>query len=231
MKKAKKFWNTYKHGAWITVYLIFYMLGFFILENAGHRHYHIIHSVFDDMIPFCEYFIIPYYLWFAYVAAGILWFVFRCKNHTEYYKMCSALAIGMTVFLVVSCVFPNAQDLRPSEFLHHNVCTQLVRRLYQTDTPTNVLPSIHVFNSLIIFFALNNSRQLQRYRAVRFAAGTLTVLIILSTMFLKQHSIVDVSMGTLMAIAVQMLCDRVFAEKNVAVRETSAFRSYNSREF
>ena len=219
MNRAKKFWNTYKHGAWIVAYLVFYMLGFFILENAGHRHYHIIHSVIDDLIPFNEYFIIPYYLWFFYVAAGVLWFVFWCKNHSEYYKMVSALAIGMTIFLVVSCVFPNAQDLRPTEFLHHNMFTDMVQTLYRTDTPTNVLPSIHVFNSLIIFFAINGSQQLQKYRLVRMGALVLTVLIILSTMFLKQHSVVDVSMGTLMAIAVQMLCDRVFAGESDPVQE------------
>ena len=219
MNRLKKFWETYKHGAWITIYLIFYMLGFFIVEHAGHRHYHVIHSVIDDMIPFNEYFIIFYYLWFAYVAAGILWFVFRCKNKTEYYRMVSALAIGMTIFLVVSCVFPNCQDLRPTEFLHHNFFTGLVQQLYRTDTPTNVLPSIHVFNSLIIFFAINSSEQLQSNHVLRFGALVLAVLIILSTMFLKQHSVVDVSMGTLMAFTVQMFCDRMFAEDTQTVRE------------
>ena len=213
MNRAKKFWKKYGHGGWITAYLIFYLLGFFILEHAGHRHYHVIHSVIDDMIPFNEYFIIPYYLWFAYVAIGVLWFVFGCKKHLEYYKMCSALAIGMTFFLVVSCVFPNCQDLRPTEFLHHNVFTDMVQKLYRTDTSTNVLPSIHVFNSLIIFFALNSSEQLRKHRLIRLGALILTILIILSTMFLKQHSVVDVSMGILLALAVQMFVDRVFVEE------------------
>ena len=219
MNRFKKFWSKYGHGGWITAYLIFYLLGFFILEHAGHRHYHVIHSVLDDMIPFNEYFIIPYYLWFLYVTVGILWFVFGCKKRLEYYKMCSALAIGMTVFLVVSCVFPNCQDLRPTEFLHHNLFTDLVQRLYRTDTSTNVLPSIHVFNSVIIFFALNSSEQMQKHRLIRLGALVLTVLIILSTMFLKQHSVVDVSMGLLMSFAVQMMVDRVFAEERTPVRE------------
>ncbi len=211
MKALKRFINRYKHGVWIVAYMAFYLLGFFILEHAGHRHYHVIHSVLDDLIPFNEYFIIPYMLWFFYIAAGICWFIFKCRNKTEYYKLVSSLSIGMTVFLIVSCVFPNCQDLRPTEFLHHNIFTDMVRKLYATDTPTNILPSIHVFNSLAVFFALNSSSQLKDHRLVRSGAGVLTVLIILSTMFLKQHSVVDVSMGTLMAIAVQMFCDLVFA--------------------
>lgn len=211
MKAVKTFFEKYGHGLWIVAYLAFYMLGFFILEHAGHRHYHVIHSVIDDLIPFNEYFIIPYYLWFLYMAAGICWFIFFGKSRTEYYKLVSVLAIGMTVFLIVSCVYPNAQDLRPTEFLHHNLFTDLVRELYRTDTPTNILPSIHVYNSLAIFYAVNASRQLRPRRVLRFVYGLLAALIIASTMFLKQHSVVDVSMGILLSLAVQMFCERVFA--------------------
>ena len=34
----------------------------------------------DDFIPFCEYFVIPYFLWFAYVAIGILYFALNNKK-------------------------------------------------------------------------------------------------------------------------------------------------------
>ena len=219
MDRLKEFWKRYKHGMWIVAYMTFYMVGFFIVEHAGHRHYHVIHSVIDDMIPFNEYFIIPYYLWFFFVAAGVLWFVFRCRDKAEYYKLVSVLSIGMTIFLIVSCVYPNCQDLRPTEFLHHNIFTDMVSALYRTDTPTNVLPSIHVFNSLAIFYAINESRQLERHRIVRAGTGILALLIVLSTMFLKQHSVVDVSMGILMSFGVQLMCDRVFEREPVSVRE------------
>ncbi len=209
-RAAKQFYFRYQHGTWITVYLIFYLLGFTIVEHAGHRHYHVIHSMIDDMIPFCEYFIIPYYLWFAFVAVGILWFVFFCKSRREYYQLSSVLAIGMTAFLVVSCVFPNMQDLRPAVMEHQNVFTRMVEALYAADTPTNILPSIHVFNSLAIFFAFNSSEQMQKHKVVRASIGVLALLIILSTMFLKQHSVVDVSLGILMAVTVQKFCEFIF---------------------
>lgn len=54
----------------------------------------------------------------------------------------------MTIFLIVSYAYPNAQHLRPVEFPRDNIFTDVVRWLYKTDTPTNILPSIHVFNSL-----------------------------------------------------------------------------------
>ena len=116
----------------------------------------------------------------------------------------------MTLFLIVSCVFPNRQDLRPEVFANSNLFTRMVQSLYETDTATNVLPSIHVFNSVAIFFALNTSPQLRRWKKTRFSFGVLSAMIILSTMFLKQHSVVDVSLGILSAVAVQMFVDRVF---------------------
>ena len=68
MKTIKEFALKYKHSLWIISYMLFYLLGFYILEHAEHRHYHVIHSWLDDKIPFCEYFIIPYLLWFFYIA-------------------------------------------------------------------------------------------------------------------------------------------------------------------
>ena len=116
----------------------------------------------------------------------------------------------MTVFLIVSCIFPNRLELRPTSFAHHNFCTWLVQKLYKTDTPTNVLPSIHVFNTLIMLYAIRRSTILQKHRWVELGTAVLSVLIILSTMFLKQHSVVDVSCGILMSIAVQMFVDKLF---------------------
>ena len=219
MKAVTLFMKKYGHGTWIVLYMAFYMLGFFILEHAGHRHYHVIHSVIDDMIPFCEYFIIPYLLWFVFIAAGICWFVFFCRSKTEYYKLVSVLSIGMTIFLIVSCIYPNCQDLRPVQFAHDNIFTRMVANLYRTDTPTNILPSIHVFNSIAVAYAINSSAQLRKYRAVRVSCNLLAALIILSTMFLKQHSVVDVSMGILMSVAVQMFCDRVFQRETAAAEK------------
>lgn len=209
-KAVKKFFETYKHGFWILAYMVFYLLGFAILENAGHRHYHVIHSWLDDQIPFCEYFIIPYLLWFVYLAVGVCWFIFKAKDRREYYQLVSVLALGMTIFLVVSCVYPNKQDLRPLVFSNNNIFTRMVQWLYATDTPTNILPSIHVFNSLALFYAVNTSAQLRDRKGVQWFTGILTVLIILSTMFLKQHSVVDVSLGILMSVTLQGICEYVF---------------------
>ena len=72
--------------------------------------------IFDDMIPFCETFIIPYLLWFPYVVMTVVYFLFRNKNKKEYFQLIFNLMMGMTVFLVVSYIYPNVQYLRPAVF-------------------------------------------------------------------------------------------------------------------
>lgn len=72
-----------------------------------------------------------------------------------------------------------------------------VQMIYHTDTPTNVLPSIHVFNSLACCVAiLKNQRKYKK--STDTACVVLTILIIMSTMFLKQHSVVDVVLAAMM---------------------------------
>ena len=110
------------------------------------------------------------------------------------------MMMGMTIFLIVSYIYPNVLHLRPSEFPRENVFTDMVRWLYRTDTPTNVLPSIHVFNSLAVHMSLTNCEALRDHKDVRYGSLVLTLLIILSTMFLKQHSVIDVCCGATLAL-------------------------------
>ena len=196
LSKIKK----YRHGFIIAIYFVAYLILFGYLEQRPVRAYHVVHTVFDDMIPFCEIFIIPYLLWFPYVVMTVVYFLFRNKNKKEYFQLIFNLMMGMTVFLVVSYIYPNVQYLRPAVFPRSNIFTRLVAEIYRTDTPTNILPSIHVFNSLAVYFAIHHCQALKDRKWLRRGALILSVLIILSTMFIKQHSVIDVCMGATLAL-------------------------------
>lgn len=187
---------TKNKNIWIVpVYGIFYLVMFFALENSS-AVYHVIYSPLDDKIPFCEYFIIPYYLWFAYVAATVAYFMFINVSSREYRQLISILGAGMSVFLIVSFVYPNCHHLRPV-VTRDNFCSRLVLLLHKVDTPTNLLPSIHVFNSLACYAALMHNEPFRKRKGLVIGCRLLTISIILSTMFLKQHSVVDVTLAFL----------------------------------
>lgn len=185
----KQLLKKYKH-AWVFLYSFIYIPWFFYLEGRTSIRYHVIHSALDDHIPFVEYFIVPYLLWFLLIASVILYFFFTDKD--LFYRLTGFLFVGMTLFLIICTIFPNAVNLRPDVFPRDNVFTSVVRHLYQADTSTNVLPSIHVFNSLGVCIATRHSQALRKKTVISFGIYLLSFLIILSTMFLKQHSVIDV---------------------------------------
>ena len=187
----------YKH-AWTLFYFPLYLAWFTWLEKTVTRRFHVVHVAVDDFIPFVEFFIVPYLLWFLYVAVGMIYFFFH--DVSDYYKLCAFLFVGMTVFLFVSTVYPNGHYLRPSVFPRDNVFADLVQWLYAADTPTNLFPSIHVYNSIGIHIAISHSQSLKKHRGVQIASGILMMSIILATMFLKQHSVFDVATACGLAV-------------------------------
>lgn len=190
-----------KHSL-LLLYFAIYLPWFGHLEKTVTTHFHVIHVALDDYIPFCEYFIIPYFLWFGYVAWGIGYFYL--KNKDEYFRLCTMLFTGMTIFLIVSTIYPNGHYLRPTTFERDNIFVWMVRWLYSTDTPTNLFPSIHVYNSIAVNIAVWHSENFKNRKVVRFGSAFLMMSIILSTMFLKQHSVFDVVTGIIMAVTLYL---------------------------
>ncbi len=177
------------------IYYTLYMLSFGLVEKLQPDSLYIIHCPIDQYIPFLEYFVVPYLGWFLYIGGIVFWlFLFDREN------MCRLLwcgMIGMTIFVVISVFLPNGLDLRPEVFPRDNVFTRLTAFVYRIDTSTNVFPSIHVNNSICACTALVTSKKLRDNKGIQIFATVFAMLIILSTMFLKQHSVVDVTAGML----------------------------------
>lgn len=199
MKWKEKFTELtkkYKH-AWVFLYILVYMPWFMFLEKHVTTQYHVIQTTLDEYIPFIEYFIIPYLLWFVFIAVVMLHFFFTDVD--GFYKLAKIMFTGMTIFLIISTVFPNGQDLRPMVFERDNIFVDMVRMVYRMDTCTNVFPSLHVFNSICACIAIHESKELKKHKTACQAAYLLAGLIILATMFLKQHSVLDVMAAFFMA--------------------------------
>jgi membrane-associated phospholipid phosphatase len=130
---------------------------------------------------------------------GITGFYFLFKEKDSFIRMMYFGMLGMTLFLIISWIYPNGLNLRPEVFARDNIFVDMVKWLYARDTATNVLPSIHVFNSVGVCCAIHYSEKLAKRPVVLWAADIMTLLIILSTMFIKQHSIVDVVSGLLLS--------------------------------
>lgn len=196
-------------------YMLAYLLCFMLIENWNRLHYTVIHTAVDDLIPFYPVFVIPYLMWFPYVIFSSLLLLF--KNEKAYHQLCSVLSIGMTIFILVSVIFPNIHLMRPEVMPDNSVFSKLVSLLYTIDTPTNLTPSIHVYNSLAVVAAVwkwdwrTDSGHVYPEAVKAFWRTILTIiglLISLSTMLIKQHSFEDVVIATVLFSVIYLLVYR-----------------------
>lgn len=173
-----------------SLFLVFYLVLFAILEQRE-APIRLVMSRIDQLIPFCEYFIVPYLFWFIYLILTAIYFVVFCKDDKEVKKISYSFITGMSIFLCVSLFFPNGHMLRPSLY-GDGIFISCVKFLYSIDTATNVFPSMHVFCSVAAAIALLRQNELTKKRGFKLAIEITTILIVLSTCFLKQHSVIDV---------------------------------------
>ncbi len=171
-------------GGWLV-----YFAMYFITENLiPARECHVMHCWVDDLIPFCEYFVVFYTGWFFLVAGSLLWFMLydveAFKGLQKYIMITQAIA------MLVYILYPSRQDLRPEVFAHDNIFTWAVGFIYAFDTPTGVCPSLHVGYSLGIVSAWLKTREAKP--GAKVFVVVFVVLVILSIHFIKQHSFLDV---------------------------------------
>ena len=179
----------YRHLRLLVFWPIFGSLFYYAERLSGVSSYFPVYSTLDDLIPLCEYFLIPYLFWFLYlIGMHIYTLIYDIQ---AFRNLMLFIILSYSVTLLIYLVFPTCQELRPTAFERNNVFTRILAHYYLFDTNTNVFPSIHVIGSVAVWCASWHIRPLQT-PAWRIAFSLSTALICISTVFLKQHSIVDI---------------------------------------
>jgi membrane-associated phospholipid phosphatase len=152
-------------------------------------------TIFDDMIPFTKIFVLPYVYWFAYIFIILLFFA--VTDYKQYYRLLMSIIAGMFICIIIFYFFPTTvprPDLEGNDGL-----SNMVRYVYGHDNPYDCFPSIHVLNSIIVtlfFYKYYKGKILSSLAVVS------CVSITLSTLFIKQHYVLDavasIILGTLM---------------------------------
>jgi membrane-associated phospholipid phosphatase len=155
----------------------------------------------DSIIPLVKIFVIPYISLNLYVYATLIFFMlFR----SEYFK---SAALSMITLFIVSYVFYfffQSYVARP-QIQGNDWLSELIRGVYASDNPYNDFPSLHTSISTIIAF-----HWLKFDRRAGIPCALWTALIILSTLFIKQHYIADAAAGLALALSASYLYTRVF---------------------
>ncbi|GAB6158763.1 phosphatase PAP2 family protein [Desulfotomaculum varum] len=205
--------NTFKdHAASISLMLSIPVVSVFykILNNPG-RGVNSLVTHLDREIPFIKAFIIPYLGWYVFIFYVLLYLCLTDKK--TYYKTLLSYNLGLVVCYLF---FFTYQTTVPRPHLAGNdLLTYLVLTLYKIDQPYNCFPSIHCLTSYLMIKAVNKCNLKTNFLfCLVTACGT---LIIVSTLFVKQHTILD-------ALAAILLADIIFKlvcyvdEENIIAR-------------
>ena len=143
---------------------------------------------FEHYIPFIPAAVIFYLAFFPYVLS--LW---RIKNYGQYLNLMRAIAVLGAISGIIYLIFPSTMPRPPAP---SGDIFGLALGLFQTaDLPYNLFPSLHV--SFAILTALVKIYLAPRTRLWNWVAAG---LIVLSTLLVKQHAVVDVVGGAIVAM-------------------------------
>lgn len=170
-------------GGWIIYFILYFLTENLIPPEKCTS----IHIWLDDVIPFCEWFLIPYVLWYGLIAFSLGYFALY--NIDSFKKLSKYIFITQMVAMAIYILFPSRQDLRPEVFPRENFLTWCIGLIYSFDTSTGVCPSLHVAYSLGIASVWLREKGVKVIWKVLLVV--LVILICLSTMFIKQHSAMD----------------------------------------
>ena len=194
--KQMIYWiKMHPYSLWL-LYYIPYLICFMLFEHFMTPKI-IIHSDWDNMIPFNEYFIVPYLVWFPFMFGSLLYFLFKNKRYFQ--DLCFFMFLGMSISLLIYFIVPNGIDLRV-DFTVDNVFAWMVNFIQGVDDSANVCPSIHVASTFAIMLVILRYPYFKHRLLINAGSACIGISIILSTMFLKQHSVIDVIAGLLLSL-------------------------------
>lgn len=167
--------------------------------------FYLVSSSIDQYIPFCEWFVIPYVSWYFYIAVVLLYTAFKGKQ--EFLRANGMIMGCMFVSILISTILPNglADGIRPdfNTLGRDNLLIELVKYLYSIDSPPRVvMPSMHAGVAAALFVVVAKCKALKGKVWVKVGSFVLSLLICLSIVFIKQHSILDGIAGIVLVVPI-----------------------------
>jgi len=167
---------------------VIYFALFFLTENLiPAENCYPVHMWLDDLIPFHEVFLIPYFFWYALIVISLGYFLLY--NVDSFKRLQTYIFITQMTAMAIYILFPSRQDLRPEVFPRDNFLTDCIAFLYAFDTNTGVCPSLHVAYSMGIASVWLKEKGIPLWWKSFVVVAV--ILICMSTVFIKQHSAVD----------------------------------------
>ncbi|NOU63124.1 phosphatase PAP2 family protein [Paenibacillus sp. LMG 31461] len=156
----------------------------------------------DRQIPFIKGFVVPYLSWYVFLAVGFLYLAYR--DRANYIQTLVEFIIGLLLCYSVYAIYQTTvprPDIEGGDWL-----LRTVQWVYRSDEPFNCFPSTHVLTAYLMMRAYLRSKRIAMPHTI--IVTSMAILIIVSTLFVKQHVLMDIVGAVLVAEGVVYLVER-----------------------
>jgi membrane-associated phospholipid phosphatase len=162
---------------------------------AGSWHHYNLETELDLRIPFVPWTVTIYFGCYIFWIVNYILSVRQGRERA--YRFLSADFLAKCVCLVCFLALPTT-NTRP-EVGEHGLWNLAMRFLYWVDSPDNLFPSIHCLTSWMCWIGIRGQQQVPK--GYRIFSCVMAVAVFISTLTTKQHVLVDVAGGVLLAEA------------------------------
>ena len=183
-------------------YLIFYFL---IQSLVSVSQYNLLMGI-DEKIPFVPPFIWVYH---SMIPVVVLTAIFLFQKRDIFLGLIFSFIFSGIVMCLFYIFFPS---FYPRELFVDvsTVSGWLIEMTRFIDAPHNTFPSGHVTFAWLLLFFVNLSQYTRKYSWIKILYFCWAVLVSISTLTLKQHFVVDVISGIILAAISYYLCRKLF---------------------
>lgn len=164
---------------------------------------HLIECSWDHMIPFIPQFIYFYISW--YFMLLIIPYILYKQDEKSFNNYMKIYKITLIVSFLIYFIYPTTIN-RPL-IISSGISDQLTNLLYRIDTPVlNCMPSMHCLICFIqMFYLIKCKRLTQKWKIILIVWE---LLIVLSTVLLKQHLIIDGITALIIAFTIYIIVEK-----------------------
>ena len=172
-------------------FLLFMVIASMMLYQLTNRPIGIVHRLtlpYEASIPIITEFVVIYHACYPFMFINLM--LFMLMNKVLFVESAISITVGNVLTFFTYLVY-QTEVPRP-EILGNDLFSQFLRLTYRMDKPFNGFPSQHVLTTTIILIAIWRLKSKKGYQVF---SSILCIMILLSTLFIKQHTVLDVIGG------------------------------------
>jgi len=181
----------------------------FLLAKLSPISIHVLKSTFDSKIPFIPQFIYFYVSWYAMLF--LIPFLLYKKNFECFEKYIWSSSISIVISFFIYFFYPTS--IVRGTITLNNITGLITQFIYAIDTPIlNCFPSMHCLLSFFFIFYIINLKNTSFF--IKMFVAVWSLLIVASTLFVKQHILADVISAFVFAVLIFVVVEILYKKKN-----------------